>query len=176
MNTKWFALAGTALLVTLGTSTAVAQPQDQGGGRRGGFGGDPAQFQQRMMERTKENLEITDDNEWKAIQPLVQKVMDARMASMRNGMGGMFRGPRRDGGDQGQGGQQRRFGPPPSPEEEALQKAVDAKASKAELKAAIAKYQEARKAKQGELEQAQENLRKVLTARQEALATLNGLL
>ncbi len=175
MNTKWFALAGTALLVALGTSTAVGQPQDQGGGRRGGFGGDPAQFQQRMMERTKETLEITDDNEWKAIQPLVQKVMDARMQVMRSGMG--FRPFRRDRGDQGQGGQQqRRFGPPPSPEEEALQKAVDAKASKAELKAAIAKYQEARKAKQTELEQAQENLRKVLTARQEALATLNGLL
>ena len=64
----------------------------------------------------------------------------------------------------------------PSPEAEALQKAVDAKAPKAELKAAIAKYNEARKAKQAELEQAQENLRKVLTARQEALATLNGAL
>ncbi len=172
MNTKWFALAGTALLVTLGTSTAVAQPQDQGGGRRGNF--DPAQMQQRMMEGYKEGLEITDDNEWKAIQPLVQKVMDARMQVMRSGMG--FRPFRRDRGDQGQGGQPRRFGGPPSPEEEALQKAVDAKASKAELKAAIAKYQEGRKAKQAELEQAQENLRKVLTARQEALATLNGLL
>lgn len=172
MKTTWFALAGTALLMAFGASNAVAQPQD--GGRRGNF--DPAQMQQRMMERYKEVLEVTDDQEWKALQPLIQKVQDARMQSMRGGMRGMFGGPRRGGeGDQG-GGQQRRFGPPPSAEEEALQKAIDAKASKADLKAAIAKYNEARKAKQAEMEQAQENLRKVLTARQEALATLNGLL
>jgi hypothetical protein len=172
MNTKWFALAGTALLVALGTSNAEAQAQD--GGRRGNF--DPAQFQQRMMERQKEALEVTDEQEWKAIQPLVQKVFDARMQAMSGRGFGGFGGPPRRGGEGDQGQQQRRFGPPPAPEAEALQKAVDAKASKAELKAAIAKYAEARKAKQAELEQAQENLRKVLTARQEALATLNGLL
>jgi hypothetical protein len=172
MKTKWFALAGTALLVAFGTSNAVAQ-NDNGGRQR--F--DPAQMQQRMMERYKEVLEVTDDQEWKALQPLIQKVFDARMQSMGGGMRGMFGGPRRGGeGDQQGQGQQRRFGPPPSPEAEALQKAVDAKASKAELKAAVAKYAEARKTKQAELEQAQENLRKVLTARQEALATLNGLL
>jgi gentisate 1,2-dioxygenase len=64
----------------------------------------------------------------------------------------------------------------PSPEAESLQKAIDAKAPKAELKAAVVKYQESRKAKQAELEQAQDALRKVLTARQEAIATVNGWL
>jgi hypothetical protein len=59
---------------------------------------------------------------------------------------------------------------------EALQKAVDGKASQAELKTAIARYQEARKAKQAELEKAQADLRKVLTVRQEAVAVLEGLL
>ena len=45
----------------------------------------------RMMERTKETLEVKDDAEWKIIQPLVQKVMDARMATF-SGMGrGFFR-------------------------------------------------------------------------------------
>jgi hypothetical protein len=57
-----------------------------------------------------------------------------------------------------------------------LQKAIDAKAPKAEVKAALEKYVAARKAKQAELEKAQEELRKVLTSRQEAIATLNGLL
>ena len=38
------------------------------------------------------------------------------------------------------------------------------------------KYAEARKTKRAALEQAQEELRKVLTSRQEALAMLNGLL
>jgi len=98
----------------------------------------------------------------------------------------MFGGGRRNrngadnnAADQGGGGGQRRggfFNQTPSPEAEALQKAIDAKASKAELKAAMDKYVASRKAKQAELEQAQENLRKVLTSRQEAIATLNGLL
>jgi hypothetical protein len=96
------------------------------------------------------------------------------------GMGrGMFGGPRRGGGDNQPAGGERRggfMGQQPNPAAETLEKAIDAKAGKAELKAAITKYAEARKAKQAELEAAQENLRKVLTTRQEAIATLNGLL
>lgn len=167
-TTKWFVLAAAAAALALGTS-AQAQ-QDQGRPRF-----DPAQMQQRMMERYKEQLEITDEQEWKAIQPLIQKVQEARVASMGRGMfgfGGRRGGP---GGPEGEQGQ-RRFGPPPSPEAEALQKAIDAKAPKAELKAAVEKYQAARKVKLAELEKAQDDLRKVLTARQEAIATLNGLL
>ena len=172
-------------------SAAPPPGQGQGGGRQrggggGGFGGgnfDPAQFQQRMMDRTMEILEVTDDTERKALEPLVQKVMDARMASF-SGMGrGMFggRGGRggQNGGNQDQAnGNTRRgpFGGTPMPEADTLQKAIDSKASKADMKAALEKYAEARKAKQAELEKAQADLRKVLTLRQEALATLNGLL
>ncbi len=170
-TTNWFVLATAAAALALGT-TAQAQ-QDQGGRPR--F--DPAQMQQRMMERYKEQLEVTDDQEWKAIQPLIQKVQEARMASMSGrgmfGFGGRRGGP--GGGPDGEQGQ-RRFGPPPSPEAEALQKAIDAKAPKAELKAALERYQAARKVKLADLEKAQDDLRKVLTARQEAIATLNGLL
>jgi hypothetical protein len=177
---QWLATVGMASLLCAGATQVLAQ--DNPGPPRGGRNFDPAQFQQRRMERIKEQMEITDDSEWKALEPLIQKVMDTRMASFA-GMGrGMFGGPRRGGGDnaqadQGQGGGGRRgmFGAP-SPEAEALQKAIDAKAPKAEVKAALAKYQEARKAKQAELEKAQEELRKVLTARQEAIATLDGLL
>ena len=169
MKTKWFAIAAAAAGLALGT-TAQAQ-QDQGRPRF-----DPAQMQQRMMERYKEQLEVTDEQEWKAIQPLIQRLQEARMATMSGrGMFG-FGGRRGPGGPDGADQGQRRFGPPPSPEAEAMQKAIDAKASKAELKAALEKYQAARKTKQAELEKAQEDLRKVLTARQEAIATLNGLL
>ena len=176
-------MAGVAAVMSLGTNQVVAQPSDSGpgGGDRPGRGSrDPAQMQQRVLERSKELLEVTDDAEWKAMQPLVQKVMDLRRETF-SGMGrGMFgRGPR--GGDNAQPadqGQQRRGGffGPPSPEAEALQKAIDAKASKAEMKAALDKYIASRQAKQAELEKAQANLRKVLTNRQEAIATLNGLL
>jgi hypothetical protein len=174
-------IAGATALLCLGTN-AQAQQDNPGrpGGGRGNF--DPAQFRERMMERYKEQLEVTDDSEWKAMEPMVQAVMDARMATM-SGMGrGMFGGgPRRGGGNNGGGNtgdQPRRgqFGQPPSPEAEALQKAIDAKAPKAEVKAALDKYIAARKAKQAQLEKAQDDLRKVLTSRQEAIATLNGLL
>jgi hypothetical protein len=180
MKMNWFAVAAAAAALALGTT---AQAQQDGGQNTGRPRFDPAQMQQQMMDRVKESLEITDDQEWKAVQPLVQKVMDARMQAMAGGRGMFGMGGRRGGGgpggpggqDAAQGGQ-RRFGPPPSPEAEALQKAIDAKAPKAELKAAVEKYQAARKSKQAELEKAQEDLRKVLTARQEAIATVNGWL
>ncbi len=133
---------------------------------------DPAQMQQMLLERYRQMLEVTDDTEWAAIKPLVQKVMEARMAGFA-GMGrGMMGGPGRGGPGGGRPGM---FGQT-MPEAEALQKAIDAKASKAEIKAALAKFVAARQAKQNELQQAQDKLRQVLTARQEATATLNGLL
>ncbi len=173
---RWLLLAGMAAALGF-ASSALAQPQGRQG--RGNF--DPAQFRQQMMDNIKQQLEITDDSDWKAIQPLVEKVMEARRATM-TGMGrGMFGGPRRGGDNnndpnarpRGGGGM---FGQQPSPETEALQRAIDGKASNAELKAAIGKVAEARKARQADLEKAQADLRKVLSLRQEAIATANGLL
>ncbi|MCO5052223.1 MAG: hypothetical protein M9920_07965 [Verrucomicrobiae bacterium] len=134
-------------------------------GRRGNF--DPAEMRQRMLQRTREELEVKDDSEWKAIEPLVTKVGEARMAIGFGRFGGRG-GP---GGPGGPGG----FGQA-NPSADALQKVIDAKASNNETKAALAKYVADRKAKQAALDKAQEELRKVLTPRQEAIATLNGLL
>ena len=144
---------------------------------------DPARMQQMMLDRYREMLEVTNDDEWAAIKPLVQKVTEARMASFAGmGRGMMMGGPGRGGPGGGPnaqggpgGGRAGMFGQP-MPEADALQKSIDAKASKAEIKAALEKFVAARQAKQNELQQAQDNLRKVLTARQEATATLNGLL
>jgi len=181
---QWLVAAGVAAAMSFGANQLSAQPDNAGpggGGNRPGRGNfDPAQFQQRMLERTKETLEVTDDAEWKAIEPRVQKVMELRRESFA-GMGrGFFRGGPRGGGDNPPGGDQgqRRGGMfgTPSPEAEALQKAIDSKASKAEMKAALEKYVASRKAKQADLEKAQAALRELLTPRQEAIATLNGLL
>jgi hypothetical protein len=144
-------------------------------------------MQERMMEMYRERLEITDDTEWKAIQPMVAKVGEARR-EVGTGFGrNMFRPPGGGrGGDQaaaggGSGGGNRRrrglegFGEP-SAEEDALQKAIDSKASAADIKAALAKVREAKKAKEAKLATAQDSLRKVLTVRQEAQAVLAGLL
>ncbi len=178
---RWLLMAGMAAVMSLGTSQLLAQPDNGGGGGgRGGRGGnfDPAQFRQRMMDNIKEGLEVTNDDEWKVLEPRIQKVMDSRMQMGGPGMGRFMMGRRNRGGDNAPGDQnpQRRFGPQPSQEEEALQRAIDSKASKAEIKAALEKYVAARKAKQAELERAQSSLRELLTPRQEAIATLYGLL
>jgi hypothetical protein len=173
---KLLALSGVAAGMLLSTAGLYAQQSDRPG-RRGDF--DPAQFQERMLERYKELLEFTNDEEWNAVKPLVQKVMQARMEAF-GGMGrGMFRPPRRAGEGPGQGDQDRprppRFGPS-SPAAEALEEALESKASADVIKAKLAALREEHKQRQAALTKAQEELRKVLNTRREALAVLNGLL
>jgi hypothetical protein len=175
------AIGGMAAALFLSAGTVFAQNDNQGGGggRGGGFRNmDPAQMQQRMMERIRDDLSFTNDTEWNAVQPLVQKVMDARRdVGFGGGMGRMF-GRNRGNNNTGDQANNRRGGffGQPSPEAEALQKAIDDNAPTAQIKAALAKYQESQKAKRAKLVQAQENLRKVLTPKREAQATLLGLL
>ena len=184
------ATCGITAALFLGVGNVFAQDDNSGGpggpggpngssnsGRRGNF--DPAQFQQRMMDNIKEQLGYTNDTDWNAVQPLIQKVMDARRdVGFGGGMGRMFRGNRgNNNGDQANSNSNRRnFGPQPSAEAEALQKAIEDNSPAAQIKAALAKYEASQKAKQAKLEQAQAGLRKVLTVKQEAQATLLGLL
>jgi hypothetical protein len=182
---QWLITACVVAGVSLGAGDLLAQnnnnnnnnPGGRGRGGRGNF--DPAQIQQRIMDNFKQELEITDDAEWNAVQPLIQKVLDLRRQGM-SGMGrGMF-GRNRGGNNNNQPSDQNRqrggFFGQPNPDLEALEKAIDGKASNSEMKAAIAKYEEARKARQAELEKAQANLRKVLSVRQEAILLANGVL
>jgi hypothetical protein len=145
-------------------------PGDFGDGGPGGPGGgfDPAQFQQRIMEQIRRSLNVTNDDEWAVIQPLVQKVTDTRREA--GGGGGMgMPGP---GGPGGRG----RPGAQASSEQQALQKAIDDGAPMPQIKDALAKCRGARKDKQAKLEAAQTNLKKVLSIKQEAQAVLLGLL
>ena len=135
------------------------------GGQQGGGNFDPAQFQQRMLDRVQTELGFTNDTEWDAVKPLVQKVMDARMA-----VG--FGGGRMMGGGRNRGGN---LGGQANPEQEALQKAIDDNAPSAQIKDLLAKYKTTQKAKQAKLEAAQADLKKILTTKQEAQAYLSGL-
>lgn len=137
-----------------------------------------------MMERMKERFEVTNDDEWKIISERLQKVTAARTAT-GTGFGAFGRGgPGGPGGPGGQGGDRAQGGGgggggrrgEASPEADELQKALDAKASKDEIKAKIARLRDARKANEGKLEKAQEELRAVLNIRQEAVAIMMGLL
>jgi hypothetical protein len=66
--------------------------------------------------------------------------------------------------------------PEPNPDMEALQKAVESKAAPEELKKLMAKVRDERREKEAELEKAQDELKKVLSVRQEASAMLLGLI
>ena len=218
---------GAAAWLLLGAGNLVAQDRPP----QGNF--DPAQMRQRMLERMRDQFDVKDDAEWKAIADRIEKVMQARRSAGGMGGPGGFGGPGRFGGPGGQGfpggppspggqggpppqggpGGPDGFGPPggapPSspdtaqvrpqgaggfgnspggpggpggfgreanPELEALRKALESKASAAEIKAKLADLRAARKKKEAELEKAQDELRDILSARQEAMAVTLGLL
>ena len=183
-------ICGVAAALCLGAGTLLAQDTGStngggqgrrgngGGGGNGGFGGgnfDPAAFQQRMMDNIRERLAFTNDTDWAAVQPLIQKEFDARrdVGFGGRGFGG---GGRRGGNNNNAQGGRGGFGGQSSPEADALQKSLDDNAPTAQVKAALDKYRASRKTKEAKLVQAQEDLRKVLTPRQEAQAVLLGLL
>jgi len=177
-------LCAVAATLALSTTSLLAQDNnngDQGGQRRqrggpGGPGGgnwDPAQMQQRLLEGVRDRLGFTNDTEWSAVQPLVQKVLDARReVGVGGGMRALF-GGRNRGGDQGGGNNRQRGGGmfgQPSPEEESLNKALEDNAPASQIKDLLTKYKASKAAKQAKLEAAQDALKAVLTTKQEAQA------
>jgi hypothetical protein len=162
------ATAAIATVIGFFTHTSAAQEFDR------------AQFRERALTRYREQLDVKSDEDWKKLEPLVAKVMDARTA-VGFGFGGRGGGGRggRGGGGGGGGGEgdqanRNRFGGQ-SPEEQALDKAIEAKAPADEIKTKLAAVRESRKAKDAALEKAQEDLRKVLSPKQEAAAVLARL-
>jgi hypothetical protein len=166
-------LAGVAGLLSFGAGKVVAQG-------RGNF--DPEQFRQRMMDNYKEQLEVKSDDEWKIISARIEKVMtaqrDARVGRSGFGGGGQRRNRGGDNAAADTNTQRNRspFGGEPNPDVEALQKAIDAKASNEEIKGKLAKARQSIKEKEAALTAAQDDLRKVLSVRQEAIALTIGLL
>ena len=132
-------------------------------------GGDRAeQFRQKMNEFLKTALKASDD-EWAVIQPLLEKVQ----AKQRETIMGRFNFP---GGRRG-GERAGRPDRPASPEVDALKGALEAEGtSPAEIKARLEAVRAARKKALAELDQAREDLRKVLTQRQEATLVMVGVL
>lgn len=163
-------------------------PDRRRGGDRGNF--NPEEFRKQMSERLKASLKVTDD-EWAVIQPLMEKVQTKLRDSMSTrgfgGGGGPSGGgdPRRRGGDGGgtpsggtpgaPGGQ--RTDRPTSPERDALRTALeDEKTTPEDIQAKLAALRDVRKKSEGELAAAREDLRKVLSVRQEAALVGMGIL
>lgn len=149
-------------------AAALAQPGPGGGGPGGGGPGggrggvDPNQWRQRMMDRLKQDLGATDD-EFKVLQPKIEKLMQLRMR-------GFSRGPRPGGPDQ----------PSDNPVENAsreLRALLENKDAKAEdIAAKLKALRDARDKARADQEQVQKELKELLTQRQEAVMVMNGWL
>ena len=133
-------------------------------GNRGNF--DRSQIMERIMERYRENLGISVA-EWKVVQPKVQAVMDNRISGA-SGMMSFFGGRGSRGRDDSSTEKT-----PTSELRDLLEKDAP---SKEEIKAKLAAYRADRKAREAKLKKAQEDLRQLLTLKQEAQAVLSGLL
>jgi hypothetical protein len=137
---------------------------------RGNF--NPAEMRERMSERVKTELGVTDE-EWTAIKPLVEKVVEKqRTVRDFSGRGG-FMGMR----GRGPGGEQGGFPGESIPEIDALRKALDSpEASAEDIKLKLDNYRKARQTAEVNLKTAREELRAVLVLKQEAKLVLMGLL
>ena len=141
--------------------------RDRGNRDRGERGQwDRSQIMERIMDRYRENLGFSVA-EWKVVQPKVQAVMENRISGA-SGMMSMFGGSRR-----GRGGDSSTEKTPTSELRDLLEKE---KPAKGEIKAKLAAYRADRKAREAKLKKAQEDLRQLLTIKQEAQAVLAGLL
>ena len=112
------------------------QRRNRNGGGQGQGNFDPAAMQQRRLDRVQEQLGFTNDTDWEAVKPLVQKVMDTQRDAFSGQMRGMFGGRNRGGNNNNGGnggGAAGAFGQA-SPEQEALQKAIDDNAPTAQIK------------------------------------------
>jgi hypothetical protein len=149
-----------------------ANGRQRRGGGNGGNGGnfDPAQAQERMLTNLREQFAVTDDAEWKLIADRITAVSDLRRATAA---GGGFRGGQ---GGQGGGGGRGGRGAAASPEQDALRQAITDNLPDAEIKSRLAHLRDVRKANEEKLTKAQEELRAVLSVRQEAVAVMAGLL
>jgi hypothetical protein len=125
-----------------------------------------------VVERIQQDLEAKDD-EWKVIEPLLSEVVKGQFSQFMSTMGGMFG---RGGAPGGAPGGAMGFGPA-AQEIQALRTALDNPSTSSEdLKAKMKAVRDARKKAEEALQKARENLRKVLTLRQEAKILLAGML
>ena len=130
------------------------------------------QVQQQFLTSLRNQLHQTNDSEWNAMEPFLNKVVEAETDTLLGGSSGMgmirmFLGNR--GGNIPGLGQL-------NPEGEALRKLLDDGAPTRQIRDALARYNDARKRKADELTRNREQLRKILTPRQEAILVIMGLL
>lgn len=153
-----------------------------GAGSNGGRGDfNPQDMQARLLSGMRERFGVTNDEEWTVIADRLTTVMELRRSAMGSmassmlfGRGGPSGGDSR-GSDRGSSSS-RTSRSSSGNDVAALQAAIQDKLPDAEIKARLDRVREQRKENEAKLAKAQEELRAVLTVRQEAVAVLAGLL
>lgn len=159
----------------MGAPFSIADLADQ---IRGGTGTSPIALErlqevqrERALKGTLEELrakmEVSDDAEWELIQERIEQVIEAKRSAAMDEIASRsamapFESPTK--------------APSQNVQRNALQKAVDSKAGRPQLERALEAYLANREAKARALAQAREDLRSILTLRQEAIASLAGVL
>jgi Spy/CpxP family protein refolding chaperone len=173
-------LLGLSLMTAVASIPASAQttpPADNGGGSGGGGGRggrnfDPAAFRQQRLDQIKKDLGASDD-EWKVLQPKVEKLEDLRIQSFTSRMGG----GRRRGGDNAGAAAPTVSDNPVAKASADLKTTLENKdATPDQIKEKLAALRDARAKAKEELTKAQTALRDVVTPRQEAVLVAQGLL
>ena len=191
---RWPMLLGCALVTAMAALPVLQQTPDGGpvpggGGGPGGAGFDPQQFmqfiQQRMMDNLKIQLAATDD-EWTALQPKIQAVTTLQqqnlLAGRMGGLGGLFLGGGPGGGNTWRmapngGTASTQPSNPVADASRALQETLSNKdATPAQIKENLMALRDARSKAHLALVNAQNDLKALLTLRQEAILVQMGIL
>ena len=161
-------LAFVAVVAFAGSALAgEAGGGGRGGGGRGGAGG--ADFRTRMMDNIKTSLGATDE-EWKVLQPQIEKVQTLSR-QMQGGMAGMF--GRRGGPGGAPGAAPAADNAAPQTKLETTTQALttvlaNKDATPEQIKTALTALRDARAKVKAELDKAKADLKKLLTLRWEA--------
>jgi hypothetical protein len=175
-----FLLRQTLLLVFLGMLTIAVSARAQNTGGPGGRGGPPPRPPD-PLQQIKSQMGVSED-EWTVMLPLIQRVQELERDSHIRGRGPGGRGGPPPPPPDGRGGPP----PPPPPVEPptelqlatlALQELIaNDNATSDQIFAAIESVRVAHEKAQAALKEAQDQLKQLLTAKQEAVLTLSGLL
>ncbi len=187
-------ILGIAAVLVIGlllASQSLSQPEQRGqrgqrGGAQAGPGGrqfDPARMRQMMEQRMREQLGATEQ-EWKVLGPRVTKVAELGRQTSGFGRGGMMFGM--GGRRGGPGGNRFGGGRPGAPDREptAVEKAQEqlrtvlenTSATPDQIKKELTALRAAKEKAKQQLAAAQQELRKIVTVRQEATLVMMGML
>lgn len=145
---------------------AKAKTPADAGETKGKSNADTAQA--RVMDRLRTKLEIKDDEEWAVISARIARVEELQRSAWSGGVNNR--------GVISLGEKNKGAGASANADREALRAAVTDKLPDAEIKSRLSRAHEMRQQSEAALAQAQQDLRSVVSVRQEAVLVVAGLL